>query len=125
MRYEDLEVYKSAFAFALDVHELTREFPAFEQFELARQLRRSSKSTVSNLVEGTSRIAMSGREQQRFLTSAIGSNDETKLWISMCRKLGYISESRSTSLMNDLERIRKQLFGLWRRNNSSQPKTNT
>ena len=119
MRYVDLEVYKRSFAFALRVHELTQRFPPLEQTELARQLRRSSKSIVSNLAEGTSRFALSKKEQQRFLVIAVGSADESKLWLTMSHQLRYLSDSEHQSLAAELDEIGKMLYGLWKRHNSS------
>jgi four helix bundle protein len=101
--------------FALTIHRLSLRFPRFEQFELANQLRRSSRSIVANLVEGSSRAALSGREQKRFLVIALGSKDETKLWLEMCKLLGYISPAEYNELMKALDEIGRMLYGLWKR----------
>ncbi len=52
------------------------ELPRFEMFEEGSQIRRSSKSTKSNIVEGYGRRAYK-QEFIRFLAFAIASNDET------------------------------------------------
>ena len=122
MRYVELEVYKKSFVFALRVHQITREFPAFEQLELGRQLRRASKSIVANLVEGTSRYTLSGREQSRFLLMSVGSKDESKLWLAMCHQLKYLSDSEYTELLEQLEEIGRMLYGLWRKRNPTVPR---
>ena len=115
MRYIDLEVYKKSFSFALRIHRATLKFPEFEQTELARQLRRSSKSIVGNLVEGTSRFTLSGKEQRRFLILAVGSKDESKLWLAMSYELGYLSPDQYKDLLGQCEEIGKMLYGLWRK----------
>ena len=50
--YHDLDVFREAYAAALDVSRMVKRFPAFEQFELAGQLRRAARSIPANIVEG-------------------------------------------------------------------------
>ena len=54
--YNDLEVYLVAKKLAVDVHAITiLHLPKFEMYEEGRQIRRSSKSVVANIVEGFGR----------------------------------------------------------------------
>ena len=53
-----------------------RDLPKFEMFEEGSQIRRSSKSVKSNIVEGYGRRRYK-QEYIRFLSYAIASNDET------------------------------------------------
>jgi four helix bundle protein len=54
--YEDLEIYQLAKKLAIEVHKMTLdELPKFEMHEEGGQIRRSSKSTGSNIVEGFGR----------------------------------------------------------------------
>lgn len=55
---------------------MTLALPRFEQFEQAQQIRRSSKSVRSNIVEGYGRRRYKP-EYIRFLVIAQASNDET------------------------------------------------
>jgi len=52
MSYKDLEIYKLAFKLAIEIHEMTMTLPKFELYEEGSQIRRSSKSVPSNIVEG-------------------------------------------------------------------------
>lgn len=76
MSYKNLEIWKEAREVSILVHEMSLKLPRFEQFEEAQQIRRSSKSVRSNIVEG-----YGGRryisEYIRFLIIAQASNDET------------------------------------------------
>ena len=76
MRVEDLQVYQYLCALVFEVHELTMRFPKFEMYEEGNQIRRSSKSVRSNIVEGYGRRQYS-IDYLRFLTVALSSNDET------------------------------------------------
>jgi four helix bundle protein len=92
-RAKELVVFKRAYAFSLVLHKASLTFPKIEQFALADQLRRSSKSICANLVEGFSKQSQSKLEFKRFITIAIGSANETDLWINYTFDLGYVNES--------------------------------
>ena len=51
MRVEDLQVYQRLCQLHIEVCDLTHSWPAYERFELAGQLRRSSNSAPSQLAE--------------------------------------------------------------------------
>ncbi len=53
MSYKNLEIWQLAREVALDIHKMSLEqLPKLEQFETGQQIRRSSKSIRSNIVEG-------------------------------------------------------------------------
>ncbi len=74
--YKDLQVYKESFELYLDIHRLSIQLPKFEQYELGSQIRRSSDSVVSNIVEGYGRRRYK-REFIRFLIFSHASCLET------------------------------------------------
>ena len=82
-----LNVFRRAYALSLESHRESRGFPKWEQFELASQLRRASKSICANLVEGLGKN-QSPKETCRFIEIAIGSNDEVRLWLQYAKDLG-------------------------------------
>lgn len=53
--YRDLEIYQESKRLAITVHTMTMTLPKFEQFEEGGQVRRSSKSVTSLIVEGYGR----------------------------------------------------------------------
>ena len=53
--YRDLDVYRLAFEYALEVHFMSLKLPKFELYEQGSQVRRSSKSIKDNIVEGWGR----------------------------------------------------------------------
>lgn len=61
---------------SLEIHEVTLKLPKFEQFEEAQQIRRSSKSVRSNIVEGYGRRFYKA-DYIKFIIYALSSNDET------------------------------------------------
>jgi four helix bundle protein len=112
--YRDLEVFQEAYAAAVDISKLTKSFPSFEQFELARQLRRAARSIPANIVEGWAK-RQSVPEFKRYLQVAIGSCDEVKLWLEMSKDEGYASQEAVQKLMDRFNRIGAMLTSLWKR----------
>jgi len=76
MSYKNLEIWKEAREVSVMIHEMTLTLPKLEQYEEAQQIRRSSKSVRSNIVEGYGRRKYK-QDFIRFLIIALASNDET------------------------------------------------
>lgn len=76
MSYKKLEIWQEAKRLSIMIHEMTLKLPKFEQFEEAQQIRRSSKSVRSNIVEGYGRRRYKA-DFIRFLVITQASNDET------------------------------------------------
>ena len=74
--YRDLEIYKRAHKLATEIHKMSLELPRFEMYEEGNQIRRSSKSIKSNIVEGFGRRRYK-QEFIKFLTYALASCGET------------------------------------------------
>ena len=77
MSYKNLEIWKLADEMVVEIHEMTlTKLPKFEMFEEGGQIRRSSKSVKSTIVEGYGRKRYKS-EFIKFLVYSLGSNDET------------------------------------------------
>ena len=76
MNYKDLEIWQLSREVVIELHKMTLELPKFEMYEEGSQIRRSSKSVKSNIVEGYGRRNYKN-EYIRFITFALASNDET------------------------------------------------
>jgi four helix bundle protein len=111
-RVEDLEVFRRAYRVSLEVHRASLEFPRIEQFALADQLRRSSKSVCANLAEGFAKQGYSAAEYRRYLLAAIGSSDESQLWLRYCVDLGYVEEATGRKWQDGYIEISRMLRGL-------------
>ena len=75
--YKDLEVWQLARELVIDIHETTlHSLPKHEMHEVGSQIRRSSKSVKSNIVEGYGRRRYK-QDFLRFLHYALASNLET------------------------------------------------
>ncbi|HEY6627298.1 MAG TPA: four helix bundle protein [Ignavibacteriaceae bacterium] len=76
MNSKDLEVWQIARELSIEIHKMSLSLPKFEMNEEGSQIRRSSKSIRSNIVEGYGRRRYKN-EFIKFITYAIASTDET------------------------------------------------
>jgi four helix bundle protein len=113
-RFEDLDVFRRAYRLSLEVHRASLEFPRIEQFALADQVRRASKSICANVAEGFGKQRQSRVEFHRFLMMAIGSADEMQVWALYCRDLGYIDKDVAERWQGEYREIARMLQGLSR-----------
>ena len=77
MSYKTLEVWQMSRELVIEIHRMSLEkLPKFELYEEGSQIRRSSKSVKSNIVEGYGRRRHKA-EYLRFLDFAFASHLET------------------------------------------------
>ena len=111
---EDLDVFRRAYRLSLEAHRVSLGFPRIEQFALADQIRRASKSICANTAEGFGRQQQSEPEFRRFLMMALGSADEMQVWTMYCRDLGYIELDVAERWRGEYREIARMLCGLYR-----------
>ena len=105
--YKKLKVYQLAHDLAVRVHGMTMGLPKFEMFEEGSQIRRSSKSVSSNIVEGYA-LRRYKPEYIHYLMRALGSSLET------VEHLDFLVETES---LKDRD-LHKQLFDEYRELNA-------
>jgi len=99
--YRDYGIWQMAHQLAVRVHKMTLEkLPGFEMYEEASQIRRSSKSISSNIVEGFGRKRYRN-DFIRFLIYALASCDETRDHLELLFETGSLKDS---SLFEDLSK---------------------
>ena len=113
-RVDELEVSKKAYRVSLEICRAGLGFPKIEQYALADQLRRSSKSVVANLAEGFGKQSYSKGEFKRFIYMALGGADEVRIWLRYGLDLGYISDKDWQRWCEECEEIARMLQGLAR-----------
>jgi four helix bundle protein len=74
--YKKLKIYRLAHDLAIRIHKMTLALPKFEMHEEGSQVRRSSKSVSSNIVEGYG-FRRYKQEYIHYLTRALASSLET------------------------------------------------
>jgi four helix bundle protein len=74
--YKDLDIYTLALSLFYRTHQVSLRLPKYELYELGSQIRRSSDSVVTNIVEGYGRKRYK-MDFIKFLTYSHASNLET------------------------------------------------
>lgn len=98
--YKDLDIYKIALDLFYQVHPASLKLPKYELYELGSQLRRSSDSVVSNIVEGYGRKAYKA-EFIRFLTFSWSSCLET---VNHLEKINHLYNTTIDDIKQLIER---------------------
>ncbi len=109
--FEDLAVFQRAYRLSLEIHRASLNFPSVEQYGLAEQVRRASKSIPANIAEGFGKQRGAAAEFKRFLRIAMGSADEMRVWVRYCRDLGYIEDGTWQRWREEYHAIAKDAAG--------------
>lgn len=107
----DLEVYKLAFQTAMEIFEITKQFPSEEKYSLIDQIRRSSRSICSNLAEGWRKRRYKAAFINK-LSDASQEAAETQTWLEFALCCKYINKDVFDSFDKKYELIFAMLFNM-------------
>ena len=103
-RHQDLTVYQKAFEVAIQIFQLSKEFPKDERFSLTDQIRRSSRSVCANLAE-----AWRKRRYEAAFIAKLNDSEaeaaETQTWIEFSVKCHYINPETGQFLSSQYNEI--------------------
>lgn len=102
--FEDVDIWKKAHAFVLDVYRLTEGFPKHELFGLTSQLRRAATSVPANFAEGFRKATKP--DKLRFYGISLSSLEESRYYLRLAKDLSYAD---TIKLREQLEEISKML----------------
>ncbi|MDD5655350.1 MAG: four helix bundle protein [Candidatus Omnitrophica bacterium] len=106
--FEDLTVWKKSHELALEIYNLTKDFPSEEKFGLVSQMRKAAVSVAANIAEGFKRKGI--KDKINFYNISQGSLSELQYYIILVKDLGYkIKIEKLDNLITD---IGKMLNGL-------------
>jgi len=108
----DIEVFNLAYNFAMEVFRVSRSFPKEESYSLTDQLVRSSRSISTNIAEGFGRRIYEN-EFKKHLVYAMGSLEETKVWLLFAKDCGYIQIKLYESYCLKYDEIGAKLYKLF------------
>src|SRR5213078_1752535 len=114
---KDLDVYKLAHEFAMEIFEITKRFPAEEKYALTNQIRRSSRSVCLNLREAWAKRRYEAHFASK-LTDCDGENSETDSSLDFALSCGYISPTQHRELTERCAEIGRMLGGMLRKADS-------
>lgn len=87
--FEKLIAFKKAYKLAMEIFEVSRDFPKEERYSLTDQIRRSSRSVCTNIAEAYRKR----RYQAHFISKmsdADMENSETGVWLNFAFDCQYI-----------------------------------
>ncbi|ARN79233.1 four helix bundle protein [Nonlabens spongiae] len=99
MSFKTLLAYQKAFGLAMEIFEVSKNFPREEIYSLTDKIRRSSRSVCANITEAYRRR----RYTKSYISSLVDSdaeNSETQTWLSFAQACGYISKDLEKDLEN-------------------------
>jgi four helix bundle protein len=109
MSYKNLDVWKLSQQCIIEIHKMTLKLPDYEKYETGAQIRRSSKSVKSNIVEGYGRRFYI-KEYIRYLIYAQASNDETIDHLETLYRCGSLTDQDTyDSIFSKLVTLGKKL----------------
>jgi four helix bundle protein len=108
--HKNLEAFKLADEVAVMVYKITAGYPRSEIYGLTAQMRRAAVSSVSNIVEGCTRISQN--EFLRFLEISFGSMKELHYQFNLSFRLGYCDKIVFTQGDKKMDEAEKVLSGL-------------
>lgn len=102
--HRDLLVWQKGMDLVVAIYELTRRFPASEEYGLSTQMRRASVSIVSNIAEGAARRTT--KDFLSFLHIARGSLAELETQVLLVERIGIAADDRHLIIrLDDMGRL--------------------
>jgi len=99
------------------IHTLANQLPNEERHDLARQMRRASKSIPANIAEGFAKRP-SVNEFKQYMRTAMASANEMETHLKIVGRLGYAPQADLAGLLDGYNHVGRQLNRLianWRR----------
>ena len=109
--FKDLIVYQKAYKLAMEIFEISKDFPKEEKYSLTDQIRRSSRSVTSNIAESWAKR----RYEKAFvnkLTDSLGEEFETENWLDYSKDCNYIQEVTHDKILREYDEVRKMLISM-------------
>ena len=109
MSYKNLEIWQLSRELVIEIHKMTLTLSKFEMYEEGSQIRRSSKSVKSTIIEGYGRRNYKS-DYIRYITFSLASNDETIDHLENLFETGsLIDEKLYNELRSKLEKLGKKI----------------
>jgi four helix bundle protein len=106
--FRDLRVYQAAMDLAMEIFELTKNFPKEETYSLVDQMRRSSRSVCTNLSE-----AWRKRRYRAAFVSKLSDSEsesaETQVLLEFAFRCRYVEKETFEKLDERYEHVLSQL----------------
>jgi four helix bundle protein len=110
-KHTELEVYKKAFAVAMEIFHASKAFPKEETYSLTDQVRRSSRSVCANLAE-----AWRKRRYEAAFISKLSDCEseaaETQVWLQFAVECDYLDRDKAAGIYITYEEVLRMLVAI-------------
>lgn len=103
-RYKELRVYQMAMDAAMEIFEITQNFPVEERYSLVDQIRRSFRSVCTNLAE-----AWRKRRYKAAFIAKLNDSETEACKIEFSLRCNYIDKETATKFDDTYEHIISQI----------------
>lgn len=101
---KELVVYQKAYALAMEIFRISKNWPAEEKFSLIDQIRRCSRSACANLREAWAKRRYEAHFVNK-LSDSDAENGETDTWLDFAKDCAYLSASDHSRLVNECREV--------------------
>ena len=109
--FNELIVYQKAHKLAMEIFDISKEFPKEERYSLTDQIRRSSRSVSTCIAESWAKR----RYIKSFvskLTDSLAEEYETEDWLDYSFDCKYISKETHDHIMTGYGEVRRMLLSM-------------
>lgn len=109
-RYESLEIWHAARAYATRVYSVSAKFPRHEDYGLRSQMNRAVNSISLNIAEASAKSTK--KHFETYLETSVGSAFEVVSASFLALGRGYITEQEQQSLYSEGQQLAKRTNAL-------------
>ncbi len=109
--FKELIVYQKAYKLAMEIFEISKDFPKEEKYSLTDQIRRSSRSVTSNLAESWAKKLYLKSFVSKLIDS-LGEEYETEVWLDYSKDCKYIPYETYKRTLSEYDEVRKMLIAM-------------
>jgi len=109
-RFEDIQAWQKARILVKSIYLESGKGTFVSDFDLKRQIRRSTISIAANIAEGQGR--RTDKDFANFLNIALGSIAETKSHLYLALDLEYIDQTFFDAIYEKLDEVGRMVFAL-------------
>lgn len=107
--FREVDVWKKAHQWVLEIYKLTECFPKHEVFGLTSQLRRAAVSVPANIAEGFKRQGKG--DKIRFYNIAQASLEECRYYLILSNDLSYSNTDDLAGKLDEISRMLDSYIG--------------
>jgi four helix bundle protein len=102
--HRDLKVFRLSFNIAMNIFEISKQFPKEEKYSLTNKIRRSSRSVCGYIAEAFRKRKYSKAFVAK-LSDAEGESAETQVWLKFAFECNYIEYEILNNYYNSYDHI--------------------